>query len=574
MVGLPLLFKFPPVMKNTETRSPRPQGMFCASAAVVLTLVVTAAAPAPASAQYPDTYMLGGGVLRMSLEPAYSNWSFRFDTSGTALPLGTDFSFDSTAGNFFPTMTPVERAIWSITGDSTLGITAGAFRTQLEADVRNVPFKFRLGLTDRITLTASLPVVTTRMHVDLVVDSSANVGWNQATAVSGAEAAAVPQILALLGQVEASASALEATILSGGLDCPNGPQCDNARDLVSRARSLVNNLVALTGVDASGNLATILPPFAPLSGSATADAIAETITDISTEFQLLGAPAITGTIPLPGAAINPDSGDIQTVLTETTAGFGYDAQPLEFAKFRNVLGDLELGLRFGILQGQSLRAVFSTTARLPTGTRDAADHYVDIGTGDKQTDVEFGLEAAFEPGSVVGLAFAGSYNLQLGDQLVRRLAPTHQPISLAASEQLVSRNLGDVISLAVFPTLRLNQAFRAYGAVQYYRRGSDTYTGSDFTPPGLAALSAGDLGIETAQRSVSLGAGVHFRSSGREGLSLPAEAGVHYFAVYQGSGGFTPKMSGVTFYLRLFRRMFGGGEEPEAAPEVTEPVGR
>jgi hypothetical protein len=138
----------------------------------------------------------------------------------------------------------------------------------------------------------------------------------------------------------------------------------------------------------------------------------------------------------------------------------------------------------------------------------------------------------------------------------------------------VSRNLGDVISLAAFPTLRLNQAFRAYGAIQYYRKGSDSYTGSDFTPPGLAALSATDLGLETGMRSLSLGAGIHFRSSGRDGLSLPAEAGIHYFAAYQGSGGFTPKMSGVTFYLRLFRRLFGGGDITEAEVEVEpeEPV--
>ncbi|MFC1639706.1 hypothetical protein ACFL3B_02965 [Gemmatimonadota bacterium] len=406
------------------------------------------------------------------------------------------------------------------------------------------------------------------MHVDLAVDSSANVGWNQATSVSGSAASAVSQIMALLGQLEASAAALEAVVSSGGLDCPNGSQCDRARALITRARAFVSDLIALTGVDAAGNSATILPPFAPLSMSDAGTALDDAIRRISQEFQDLGAPAVAGGLPLPGLAINPDSGDIQTVLTETTAGFGYDAQPLAFSKLRNSLGDLELGLRFGVLQRTAFRAVVSTTVRLPTGTRDVPDHYVDIGSGDKQTDVEIGLDAAFEPGSVVGLAVAARYNLQLGDQLVRRLAPTHQPIALAATEQVVTRNLGDVISVAAFPTLRLNQAFRAYGAIQYYRKGSDTYTGSDYTPPGLASLSASDLGFETAMSSVSIGAGIHFRSRGRDGLSLPAEAGIHYFAAYQGSGGFTPKMSGVTFYLRLFRRLFGGGDaEPEVEPE-------
>ena len=573
MVGLPLLLRFPPVMKDTKKPKLRVRRRSSTAAFLALACVgISAATPAATLAQYPDTYMLGRGVLRMSFEPSYVNWGYRFDTSGVAEPLGTDLSFDSTAGNFFPTLTPAERAIWSITGDSTLGINAGAFRTTLDADVRRFPFNFRLGLLDRLTFTASIPVVTTRMQVDFVVDTTeTNVGWNQASALSNAAAGAVPQIAELLGQVEASANALDATVNSGGLDCPTGPQCDSARDLVSRARALVNDLIALTGVNAGGQLATTLPPFAPMASSAAGQALASAIQGISAEFRALGAPAVTGTLPLPAAKISPDSVGIQTVLTETSAGFGYDAQALEFAKYRQKLGDLELGLRFDLLQRPSLRAVLSTTVRLPTGKRDAPDHYVDIGTGDRQTDIETGIEVAFEPGSVVGLAVTARYSLQLGDRLVRRLTPRHQPIALAAAEQLVSRNLGDVISVAAFPTLKLNEAFRAYGAIQYYHKGSDTYSGSDYAPPGLPTVAAADLGVETGMRRVSLGAGIHFRSSGREGISLPAEAGIHYFAAYQGSGGFTPKTTGVTFYLRLFRRVFGGTETPEPEPE--EPVG-
>ena len=73
-------------------------------------------------------------------------------------------------------------------------------------------------------------------------------------------------------------------------------------------------------------------------------------------------------------------------------------------------------------------------------------------------------------------------------------------------------------------------------------------------------------------QSISLGAGIHFRSTGREGLRLPVEAGVYYHAAYQGSGGFTPKTTGVSFYLRLFRRLFGG-EPAEPEVEAEEPVG-
>jgi hypothetical protein len=516
--------------------------------------------------------MLGRGVLRMSFEPSYMNWGSRLDTTGVAIPLGTDFS-DSTGANFFPTMSPAQAAIWSITGDSSLGITTGAIRTQLDADVRRFPFNFRLGLHDKLTFTASIPVVTTRMQVAFEEDTTgSNAGWNQASVLSSAAAGAVGQIASLLGQLEASANALDATINSGGFDCPGGPRCDSARDLVSRARALVIDLIALTGVSPNGQLSTTLPPFAPVASSATGQALTAAIQNISTEFQALGAPAVAGTIPLPGAIIDPDSTSVQNVLTET--GFGYDAQPLEFVKYRQKLGDIELGLRLGLLQRGSIRAVLSTTVRLPTGTRDAPDHYVDIGTGDKQTDVETGIEVAFEPGSVVGLAVAARYNLQLGDQLVRRINPPHQPIALASTEHLVSRNLGDVLTVAAFPTLRLSQSFRAYGALQYYRKGSDAYAwpaDGSFHPESW--ITPGTLEIESGMRSLSVGAGIHFRSSARDGISLPAEAGIYYHAAYQGSGGFTPKTTGVTFYLRLFRRLFGSAPaEPEV--EAEEPVGR
>ena len=483
MVGLPLLFRFPPVMKHTKNQRSQRSLRLCSSAIIaLLSIGALGALPAPALAQYPDTYMLGGGVLRMSFEPDYMSWRYRFDTSGVAVPLGADFSFDSTSSNFYPTMSPAEVAIWSITGDSTLRMTAGAFDTQLHADVRRFPFNFRLGLLDRLTFTASIPVVTTRMQVAFAVDSTANVGWNQVSPISGWEASAVPQITGLLGQLEASAGALDALISSGGLDCPTGPQCESARSLVTRTRRLVTDLIALTGVDASGTVSEAMPPFAPLSTSTAGQALATAIQTISGEFQALGAPAITESLPLPSDAVPPDS--LQLVLSDTTLGFGYNAQPLEFAKYRQQLGDLELGLRVGILQSPSLRAVLSTTARLPTGTRDAPDHYVDIGTGDKQPDVETGLDIAFEPGSVVGLAVSARYNLQLSDQLVRRLAQPHSPIALAAAERTVSRDLGDVLTVAAYPTLRLNQSFRAYGAIHYYRKASDTYSGPDYTPAG------------------------------------------------------------------------------------------
>ncbi|MFQ5703681.1 MAG: hypothetical protein ACE5HT_06640 [Gemmatimonadales bacterium] len=525
-------------MKTGKTR-----GLVCLLAIVAAT---------PAAAQYPDTYVLPRGVLRASFEPLLWNYDERFRDDGEREPLGTNLTFDSAGVNFYAALLDPRRAIRSITGDSTYKINAGKFRTVLDADVRRFPFNFQLGVSNRLTLTLSIPIVTTRIQAGFTVDSSnANVGWNQVAPTSG-DANALSQISTLLSELDASAAALDGLITGGGLDCPSGgPQCAAAQNLLGRTRTLKTNLTTMTGVNSDGTVSSELPPFAPLDSSIAGRALTSAIQGISAELQGVGVSGLTGTLPLPSARLSAD--DVQAVLT--TPAFGYNAFPIEFAKTTQRLGDLEVGARWGLVSRPSLRAVVSGIVRLPTGLRDSPSHFLDIGTGDKQTDIELGMEAAFEPGSVVGLALAASYNLQLSDNLTRRITPINQPIALASTEQIVSRNLGDEFRFRAFPTLRLNPAFRAFAVVDYYRKSKDTFSlggGSGFDASVLDSPS---------MRRVSVGAGIHYRSIGRAKDKLPIEAGLRYLAAFNGSGGFTPKTAGMNLYLRLFYHVFGGKKE-------------
>ena len=490
------------------------------------------------------------------------NWDRRFDPDGELEPIGTDLTFDTAGLNFFPSLRGVRDAVRSIIADSTYRIDAGAFRTALDADVRQFPFNFQFGLSDRLTLTASIPVVTTRMQADFTVDSSdATVGWNQVAPTSG-NATALQDVINLLNQFDASAASLEALINGGAFGCPSGPQCADAQNLLDRSRTLNNDLVGLTGVSADGSLADALPPFAPLASSSAGQALLAAIQGVAAALQAFGAQAVSATLPLPQNRLSAE--DVSAVFTNPA--FGYDAFALEFVKYRQRLGDLELGVRWSAIQTQSLRAVLSTTLRLPTALQESPSHFIDIGTGDKQTDIETTLEAAFEPGSSVGIAVAASYTRQLSDRLPRRLAAANRPIALASTEQTVSRNLGDTFSISAYPTLRLTPGFRTYGSIQYVHKGSDRFSGlgslqvlgGSVDPPTLA-----DLELETSMKSLSVGGGIHFRSTGLKAGTLPIEAGMHYRAVFQGSGGLTPKATSLNFYLRLFFRLLGGEEEEE-----------
>ena len=532
-------------------------------AAVSVATAATVIATAEASAQYPESNLTPRGVLRISFEPWYINYDRMFDASGNDIPLGTPLTKDTAGVNFFSSLLAPQTAIRSMIEDSSYVINAGAFKTVQNGDVRLFPFNFHFGLTDRITLTASLPVVTTRMQVVFTVDSTnSTMGWNQ-VAPNAANATARQDVIALLGELQGSVAALDAAIQGGGYDCPSGPTCDAARALLDRARRTELDLIAMTGVSPDGTLASELPPFNPTVTSADGEAILAAIADLSTALQSFGVPGLSTTLPLPQGRIGTD--DAQAVLTDSA--FGYNAAPLEFTKLTQRLGDAEIGLRWGLLQGPSTRVVLFGIVRLPTGILDPPSNFTALGTGDKQTDLQVGADATFETG-LVGLGISGYYNMQLGQQLVRRPASlAERPIAIAAAQQMVSRKLGDEFRIAAYPALRLHPSFSIYGSVDYYHKKLDDYGAVGTPPEGPGILPPEALELNSSMSRLSVGAGIYYRSTGRDGTSLPIEAGAYYFAAFKGKGGLTPMTSGMNFYLRLFWRLMGGGE-----PEVVEEV--
>lgn len=502
---------------------------------------------------YPDAWIVPRGALRVSFEPTYLTYDHRFAADGTLQPLGTDLSADSAGVPLIPTMAEAEAAVRRLTDDAGYRINAGAFRTSLDADFRRFPLDLAFGLTSRLTVTASLPVVTTRIQVDFAVDTSASdVGWNQA-APDAANAGALAQIQSLLQQLEAGAQAVEAQIAAGGYDCPSGPTCMAAQGAVDRARQVAGDLVLLTGVTGTGTAQGPLPPFAPLASSAAGLALLATIDSVAAALESFGAAALTAALPLPSRRVPAEGFD--RLLTDPV--YGYDAFPLVFAKHRQVLGDAELGLRLGAVQSSALRAVLAATVRLPTGTRDVPEHYVDLGTGDRQTDLRLALESVWRSGAV-SFAVGAAYTLQLPDAHAQRLAGPDQPLAPASRTVTLRRDLGDLLVVSAHPGVRLSDAFTAYGSVHYARKGADRITPDEpatVPPADVAAIAA-----LTDFRLFSYGGGVYYRSA-RDAAVLPIEAGIDYRAAFSGSDGWVPQAIRLNFFLRLYWRVFGGGGE-------------
>lgn len=505
-----------------------------------------------AHAQYLDARLIPRGALRIDFSPHYTNYNLRFSfgtpgiADGTAEPLGTDLTVDTAGSNIFPTFSGAENAIRSLTGDAAYRLNVGKFSTIRDADVRHFPFGFALGVSRRLTVRLNIPIVTTRSQVTFTNDTTdANVGWNMAdenygTTTTAADAAA------LINQLSAAISEIEALIAAGNFGCPTGPACDQARGVVTRATALLGNLFAITGLGAGAEAVA----FAPLATSAAGAAVLAEIAAVASELQALGTSPVTATLPLPTGRLSAD--DINNFLL---AGPDFTALPIGFNR-QTKFGDIEIGARFGLLMNATTRAVLTTTVRLPTGRPSSADNFVDIGTGDGQTDVELGIEAAFEPGNSVGLSFGASYTLQLAHSLVRRVTTPDAPIVPLSHRFLVKRDLGDVIRFSAYPTIRLSSVFRVFGSVHYFRKGRDSFSYPGSSPAG--ALDLALLEVETEMRALSYGGGIAYRSDQTSrGRTLPIEAGLNYRAAFSGSGGLTPKTNSMQFYLRLFFHAFG-----------------
>lgn len=519
------------------------------------------ATAATASAQYgADATLVPKGLLRFEFAPHYTNYDqrFSFDTpgveDGTAELLGTDFTADSVGPNLFPALAPIEESIGALVGDPTYRINLGSFNTIRDADIRNFSFSLALGLLGRITISARLPIVTHRMQVAFTFDSTnANVGWNQAIAAVGGQGNADMAAL-VVAQLTTAIAELEALIAGGSFGCPSSPSCAPAQQALARAILLRDRLGLIAGFEsASGAVASV----APLATSTEGQAILAEIAAVAAELAGLGTSSVTATLPLPDQPLS--TSDVNRLLTED--GFGYLGAPLAFIRGTS-LGDAEFMMRVGLIQSRAVRLVIKGGVRLPTSKLDLADNFLDLGTGDAQTDVIGGMELALQPGAA-GIALGGQYVLQLSDTPVRRIGPPSSPLLPAFTQTIVTRDLGDIIQAFAYPTLRLSSTFSAYASVTYFRKEADVYS-SPADPEATDLFPVTSLADESTMEALSVGGGVSYRTTSEfvPGGRMPIEAGVSYQAAFYGRGGLTPKTNEVRMHLRIFYNLFGGGPPP------------
>ena len=545
-----------------------------ATAATLLSLLATLALPRAAFAQGEDAVPVRPGTLRVVLAPDWARWNRRFGagtpgfTKDALEPLGVDFASESLGVDRLSLLLPVQSRIQALTGQSGFALNLGRARITLNANVRVVPLGFELGVTRRLSLSLFVPLVRSRVEAFLlgpVPDTGAagaatrgNVGFNPAFLTPGA-------LDAFREQVDAALIALQTQATSG----PPALR-GQAQATLSSVQPLLCGLYTLAGGSAGGSNSLCfaatpdaMSPVLPLAGTAAGDTLAAMLARDQASYETLrtlyaGAgvalPALNETFALPDSAL--DSLGLRRLFSDP-------AGPLAADSLTNVvrtrLGDVEVGATYQLADRRRFRSQLAVTVRLPTGTRDSENNLIDVGTGDRQLDVEVATRNDLIVASTFWVHAGARYGRQFADELMRRVTPANFPFAPFSSLALVRRDLGDYVAIDIVPNWRLDDAFSVGVGYHYFSQGATRFSYVDPLGETRIGLPATVLEQETAVRRMRMGAGITFSTLGRYAehrASLPYTVTASYQNTFWGKGGAVPQASVFRLVIRGYVRVW------------------
>ena len=170
----------------------------------------------------------------------------------------------------------------------------------------------------------------------------------------------------------------------------------------------------------------------------------------------------------------------------TMPGFGIEGAPLGDIRSGWSAGDAEISATIKILESSppesiaevsrfSYRFLGTLLGRLPTGTVDHPDFFLDVGTGDGQSDVEGRLLTEMIFNGKWGITLGGLYGIQFPRTLVRRVAAPEIVMPPLSTRHLVTWNPGEYLAFELAPILRLSAELSLFGEYRMFKKSTDTY---------------------------------------------------------------------------------------------------
>jgi hypothetical protein len=493
-------------------------------------LVASTAGAQGLSPTMSDATIVSRGAIRFRGEMQWTRIDGIFGPGGSPLhAVGAPLSGELTAATF-PMLVGGQAAARVLANDPGLILNAGRLTTSADSRIATVPISLEYGLTSRIAIGLTVPIVQTRTVVTTQLngraDSVANVGTNparfhQSTAAYAQNAAVFNAMDAALTQLELRRAQCAASPSLSG--CPEfNARSAEASELAAAAFGFTSAIGFLYGV----SNAVPGAPLVPVAGSPAQAAIDARLAELRAAFTSFGYNAGAGS--LAAAQAQAANAQLQRLVSDPAFGIGLDSIG---TTEQTAIGDVEVGAStllfntFGRASGLRLRGVAAGVLRLGTGHTPRPSRPFDIGTGDGQTDVEARAALDAQTGRLL-TTLAATYTLQLGSVPTVRLRTTPGTFFDLDLPVAGSVKLGNMMSARLNPRYMITPALTAGAVGIVSHRGADEVAIDEAALSGLTAAPsrfAGSGSFTVVSGGVTLAYSNVASVLGTGGRDFPAE---------------------------------------------------
>jgi hypothetical protein len=483
------------------------------------------------------------GMLRLKVTTSWSRFDERFTATGQRT-LADEISSATFGADQLPLLRPAEQALGTLANDAGTKLSFGRLAAESDARIVRTPIALEYGLTRRLSIGISVPVIQTRRSIALRVnqDSSGNVGFLperlRATASSTNDAVftgltrAADSLTSLLARCPATPNAQGcAAVLANTAD---------AAAASAAARQFANAVKTALGTSATTAL------IAPMASGPLAARIEAQRTAINASVQrYLGASAgapgavyaaatpfsyidLQGRDGIPGLLQSALGGGLDSLRTTNrlaVAGITVGAQYLLFDTFaRDTLPPRGMQTRLvvgGAYRFEPLFADSATTLGTIAATEGSA------------VEVRSAMDLV---ASRFGATVAARYSHSFGQTVNAPLLGDPEAFWPVPVFGAVTRTPGAAIAIDFTPRLLLGEWFAVNGHYGLERTGATTYDRLTIPDCDACAFTA-ETPSRTAQRA---GFGIRYSTVdayARGSTRLPVEVSFTHLETFAGDAG-------------------------------------
>jgi hypothetical protein len=506
-----------------------------------------------------DARTLPKGTLRLRALNAWTRIDEVYDAASDSAnplhPLGQAFRSNALGVRELPSLLPAQNAMRALTGDPNLQLNLGQTIATADSRIVTTPFTLEYGVTNRLTLGVTVPVVQThttlfialnprsRLPSRLNVRSPANVGPNPALGNTTAQSAN-QALIASLGQARSALQSFVTSCQSSGSCSPQAVA--QATQLIVQTANDSSAIMTLYGVDG------LASPFAPLGATQTTiasnlTALQNTINGLIGSSFAFGAPTGANGI----AALQ----QLQQLAT-ALPGIGYDSLG---SPDRIGVGDVEVSAAFKLLDSftdstrdRAFRALLRGVVRLPTGQTSFGLVPFEVGTGTHQTGGDLGVVFDARLSRRLMTTVAAQYTAYFTNATIFRVPNSDYALFPLVPAVPGTWREGNALQLEATPRIQLTNDFSFHGAYALRHQAAPQYTAADGSaPPTFDATTEQRVGLGFAYSTVNR------YSAGRS--SFPFEVFFTHLETIAASGGLTPKYRRDQLEFRIYYRLFRPG---------------